>query len=155
MGNSNEHMRAYMKQRRLTRRNRLLEMAGGCCVKCGSLEGLQFDHKNPGTKAFILSGCYLDKAWTQILAEFEKCDLLCTKCHKHKTRENGEGPGGHNKILDVRHGTAHMYVQGKCRGKDCRYARSLHRKHLIGYNEMIIAPNDWIPRMGKPRRILQ
>jgi 5-methylcytosine-specific restriction endonuclease McrA len=109
-------MAAYMRSRRATRRADLINLAGGVCFRCGTDEDLQFDHRDPATKSFVLSGKALDKAWVKILEEFEKCDLLCRPCHLIKSVENGETGGGWNKVTE--HGTEAMHRQ-----HDARVAR--------------------------------
>ncbi len=56
MPNSNEYMRHYMAMRRQERRQRLIDLAGGVCRRCGSKEALEFDHIRSETRAFRLSG---------------------------------------------------------------------------------------------------
>lgn len=78
-------MSVYMARRRGARRAKLLELRNNECEKCGSIEELQFDHIDPATKKFNLSGCYLDKKWETILEELDKCQLLCVECHYTKS----------------------------------------------------------------------
>lgn len=56
----------------------------GPCVKCGSTERLELDHKDPATK--------IDhKVWTwsptRRDVELAKCQVLCFICHRLKTNE--------------------------------------------------------------------
>ncbi len=83
-----QYMRGAMRRRRQQRRATLIEMAGGVCITCSSDQELNFDHRDPATKLFELSGCALDKAWAKILEEYAKCDLLCRPCHLVKTRQD-------------------------------------------------------------------
>jgi hypothetical protein len=141
----NEYMREYMARRRMQRRAQLLELAGKQCIKCESTEDLEFDHRDNNTRSFRLSGAGLDGAWSRILEEFEKCDLLCNKCHRRKTVAAGETGGGHNKIpLDKRtHGTVHTYTAANCRCLDCRFAKMLYRRGCIDYLSVAKAPMGW------------
>lgn len=94
---TNEYMAKYMANRRRERRDKLIQMAGFTCKECGSAKELEFDHRDPSTLSFRLSGAGLDKAWGKILEEFKKCDLLCGSCHLEKTSrecENGQVPHG-------------------------------------------------------------
>lgn len=84
-------MASYMANRRRTRRQKLVEMAGSSCKTCGSTEELEFDHRDPEEMAFRLSGAGLDKAWEKILVEFAKCDLLCSRCHDEKSDRENDG----------------------------------------------------------------
>lgn len=119
VGNSNEYMRAYMWNRRKDRRETLLAMLGGRCAQCGSTTDLDFDHIDPRTKVFQLSGAGLDRAWAVILAEAGKCQILCRTDHIEKTRAE---------FFRAEHGTEHMYARYQCRCVDCRVAYSVKRK---------------------------
>jgi hypothetical protein len=69
---------------RVQRKKDLVDLKGGCCQQCGykeSLDSLQFHHRDPATKLFNVNGSQLTRAWANILAEAEKCDLLCANCH--------------------------------------------------------------------------
>jgi hypothetical protein len=62
-------MAVYMAERRKKRREQLIEMSGGKCVKCGSTDDLNFDHKDAKERSFRLTGKALDRAWEAILEE--------------------------------------------------------------------------------------
>lgn len=136
---NNEYMKSYMQQRRADRRERLVELLGGVCNDCDSIEDLNFDHIDRSTKKFTLSGAGLDKKWETILAELDKCQLLCVDCHKKKTVEFRDHVGGHNKILehDLLHGTARMYTLRGCRCSLCRLAKKRYRNKEILIDELI------------------
>jgi 5-methylcytosine-specific restriction endonuclease McrA len=110
-------MASYMRERRASRRAELIELAGGLCIKCGA-PGEQFDHRDPKTVSFRLSGCALDKPMTKIMEEFAKCDLLCESCHRDKSKANGETGGGHNRIEE--HGSEVMWRTGRCKCSLCK-----------------------------------
>ena len=58
------------------------------CVECGNgdYRVLEFDHIDPAIKSFgIAQGIHNIMAWPKILAEIEKCQILCANCHKLKT----------------------------------------------------------------------
>lgn len=150
MANSNEYMRAYMANRRAKRRMQLIELFGGKCQHCNSENDLEFDHIDSQTKSFSLSGCGLDKSWKLILKEAEKCELLCHNCHKNKTVDCIETSGGRNIILIVNHGTMHMYGEYNCRCINCKYAKFLYRNNRIGYLDIVIAPENYSGKVGRP-----
>lgn len=125
-------MALYMRERRKSRRIKLIALAGGKCIECGSVEDLEFDHRDPTTRSFHLSGKALDGKWERILEELDKCDLLCRPHHRIKTNANGEHGGGHNRIDD--HGTEAMYAKG-CKCDPCvlaRYNARVRRGELKG-----------------------
>lgn len=81
-------MRTYMANRRARRLADLRQMLGGKCARCGTTDDLQFDHVDPSTKTFEISGRKLDGPWDDLLAEVAKCQLLCEPCHIKKTAED-------------------------------------------------------------------
>lgn len=72
--------------RALQRKVNLIELRGGACEKCGyskNLAALEFHHKEPTQKESKLDARVLsNRTWGFILKEFEKCELLCSNCHK-------------------------------------------------------------------------
>jgi hypothetical protein len=73
----------YQKKRRRTVKQRLVDEAGGKCVRCGyaaSLGALEFHHRDGVQKDFAISAFH--GAWTRLAAEAAKCDLLCANCHR-------------------------------------------------------------------------
>jgi len=76
----------YQKMRGLKRKLELIKLAGGACVKCGyskNISAFDFHHRNPDEKDFKLDMRKLsNSSMESILSEFEKCDLLCSNCHR-------------------------------------------------------------------------
>ena len=73
----------YQKKRRRWVKEQLATDAGGRCIRCGyagSLRALDFHHRDPSQKSFAISA--FSGAWTKLLAEAQKCDLLCANCHR-------------------------------------------------------------------------
>lgn len=96
------------------RKQRALEMLGGKCCKCGSLENLEFDHIEPGSVSFrIVPGLRL--SWARVEAELKKCQLLCHECHLEKTCEERH----YNRGI---HGIIGMYSNHGCRCDECTRA---------------------------------
>ena len=83
--------------RRWLARMECIERLGGRCVRCGyasDLRALQFDHVDPSMKIKNISA-YLASGWAKggglkpyLLAELQKCQLLCATCHAIKTVED-------------------------------------------------------------------
>lgn len=65
---------------------RCVDYLGGVCVDCG-FEGppvaYDFDHKDPKTKEFKISGNYIFR-WEVLKKELDKCELRCCRCHRIK-----------------------------------------------------------------------
>lgn len=97
-----------------------INLLGGKCKYCGSVNDLHFDHKDPKDKEFYI-GRNMSRAEEILLKEIQKCQLLCGNCHRIKTKENGDFAHP-----PARHGTIWMYKHPeiKCRCKDCRMAMS-------------------------------
>lgn len=71
------------KIRRYRAKAAAVKLLGGKCERCGwqgDQAALQFHHKDPGKKDFIL-GSAANKSWDSIVGEIKKCMLLCANCH--------------------------------------------------------------------------
>lgn len=79
------------KIRRVRNKSKAIELLGGKCVRCGydNPLALTFHHKNPEDKEFAITSM-MNKSWSAIQAEVEKCELLCANCHiiEHTSRED-------------------------------------------------------------------
>jgi len=71
---------------------RLVDMLGGKCIMCGmkDIRVLDFDHVDPSTKSFNLCTAAMRKSFDTLVVEAQKCQILCSNCHRIKTIENGE-----------------------------------------------------------------
>lgn len=71
------------RSRSLLRKRQLVKLKGGRCSFCGysrNLAALVFHHQ--GGKDFPLDSKMLsNRSWEVIVAEVEKCILLCANCH--------------------------------------------------------------------------
>lgn len=67
------------------RKKELISMKGGKCQICGynkNYAALTFHHRDPELKEIALDARSLSNiTMTRLLAEIEKCDLLCANCH--------------------------------------------------------------------------
>lgn len=77
----------YQRAMKHSRRNLLIEMSGGKCGICGSVNKLEFNHVSVSDKLFGLNIGNMARKWADILEEHSKCELLCTECHLEKTRQ--------------------------------------------------------------------
>jgi hypothetical protein len=66
------------------------------CVDCGETfppECMDFDHiPERGPKLFNIS-CAGSRRPENVLAEIAKCDVVCSNCHRTRTRSRAKGPG--------------------------------------------------------------
>lgn len=83
--------KARVYKRGIERKRKLVDMAGGCCIKCSynkCLRALSFHHRNRDEKIFGLSLNELwSRKWTEVIDEYNKCDLLCLNCHSETEDE--------------------------------------------------------------------
>lgn len=127
-------MASYMRNRRAERRQFAYDYLGNMCAVCGTKDSLEFDHIDAKTKLMtITSAKSLDGSLDRMINELDKCQLLCVKHHKEKTKRCGDSKGGHNKVLVRRHGTQVKYADG-CRCEECRTWKRLYRKKLIDHS---------------------
>jgi len=136
----------YLTERRAQRRQMFKDHIGGKCVKCGTTEDLQFNHKNPKEKEFTISEI-IHKNIEFVLREVEKCELLCKSCHHEETRRQYRdkeirvwNDGTRKPYI---HGTCRMYQQQSCRCESCVLANHLYMKHKAVGFQTVIDPS-WI-----------
>ena len=81
-----EKYKKKSKRLRDDRREKLKELkATAICCICGENDPrcLDFHHRNPEEKDFGITRAIRDRvAWSTILEEIEKCDLICANCHR-------------------------------------------------------------------------
>jgi hypothetical protein len=71
-------------RRRFALKLKCVEYLGGKCIVCGynsCVGALDFHHRDPKQKEFAISGRHC-KSWEKIKQELDKCDLLCSNCHR-------------------------------------------------------------------------
>jgi hypothetical protein len=69
---------------RRKRKKKLVEHFGNKCSLCGynkSQSALHFHHIDPETKEFGIAYKGYCRSWEKMLAEAEKCILVCANCH--------------------------------------------------------------------------
>ena len=84
------------------RRQYLREYLGGKCVRCGTVENLEFDHIDPAKKSYSIASNITCFSLEELILEVDKCQLLCRPCHMKKSRENGDFPGSKGLPTDVK-----------------------------------------------------
>lgn len=76
--------KAVIKNRQ-NRKHRLIEHFGGKCQVCGydrCPAALDFHHLDKNEKEFGISRSGVCRSWERMLAEAEKCVLVCCRCHR-------------------------------------------------------------------------
>ncbi len=81
-----------------------LNYLGNRCVQCGSQDQLEFDHIDPTSKAFTITTKW-NKSFEYVQPELDKCQLLCTGCHKTKTLTDKNLQSA----MNGKHGTTSTY----------------------------------------------
>jgi len=84
-GGSGYCAKHYKRWQRVERWERLVALFGGRCQRClQSFPACVYDfhHKDPSTKSFTIGQQIVNKSFEEILAEAQKCDLLCANCHR-------------------------------------------------------------------------
>lgn len=108
-------------QREWIRKRRERFFKGKKCAKCAGVNHLELDHKDPKSKV-----SHRIWSWTKSKrdAELEKCQVLCSGCHKQKTKDQ---------CWPIRkHGNRTMYTKGKCRCTLCRKANTTYMRRWRG-----------------------
>lgn len=68
-------------------KQRAVDYKGGACQKCGynrCHSALEFHHRDPSQKDFAISTMTNRAFDGDILLELDKCDLLCSNCHREE-----------------------------------------------------------------------
>ena len=67
------------------RKKALVALGGGACRLCGysrCLRAMSFHHRVREEKLFPLDAASIrSRPWAVLVAEQQKCDLLCVRCH--------------------------------------------------------------------------
>lgn len=79
------------KIRRIRAKLAAIKYLGGKCIKCGwngNAAAFEFHHRASSDKEFNLGGV-ANRSWDVIKCELDKCDLLCSNCHRmlHSNRD--------------------------------------------------------------------
>ena len=70
------------KINRMIEKQKCYAYLGGECLKCKSTIDLEFHHRNPDDKFIDIGRIWNLIDFRFLKIELDKCDLLCTKCHK-------------------------------------------------------------------------
>lgn len=81
------------KTRAQNRANLLAYLLAHPCVDCGEPDPvvLQFDHISDDKVAGVARLLAQAKSWKRIIAEIEKCEVVCANCHARRTARRHGG----------------------------------------------------------------
>jgi hypothetical protein len=90
---NNKAVRAKNKHyddiRRTKRREELDKLKSVPCAECEKRfdpVAMDFDHVR-GKKSFTIGKASLDRHWDLVLKEIEKCEVVCSNCHRIRTKQ--------------------------------------------------------------------
>ena len=113
----------YQKLRGLKRKFELIELMGGCCQKCGynkNISAFDFHHKDPTKKEYQLDIRKLaNTTMVKLMKEVEKCELLCSNCHRETHSPHLEMSNVKLLINDIDSSVLEMKKVGKPKCLDC------------------------------------
>jgi hypothetical protein len=55
------------------------------CADCGETDPIVLDFDHLRDKLFHIGAQLSRRSWTSILAEIEKCEVVCSNCHRRRT----------------------------------------------------------------------
>ena len=92
-----------------------IEILGGMCAVCGTVNNLEIDHVDPLSKEFDLGTCSRSEA--EYWEELKKCQALCRECHIKKSAAE----------LSVVHGGG-MSGKKNCKCRPCKDRKNEYMK---------------------------
>jgi hypothetical protein len=84
--------KATVRRRALRRRLAMDKLKSRPCHDCGRVFPpyvMDWDHRDPSQKRFVVGGSNRLRNWKDLVAETEKCDLVCSNCHRIRTHKRG------------------------------------------------------------------
>jgi hypothetical protein len=63
------------------------------CMDCGGRYApcaMEFDHRDPSTKRSAVTRMISHTSVSRMLAEVDKCDIVCSNCHRRRTFDRRE-----------------------------------------------------------------
>lgn len=122
--NSTEKKSANQRDYREKKREWARSQLGGKCARCGATENLEFDHINRSTKIDHIANLVVNGTMQELIDEINKCQLLCSSCHRIKSIEFGD-------TTETKHGTYQMRIRKGCKCELCvTYMREYNREAM-------------------------
>lgn len=112
----------YLRERYAAQRQMCFEYKNQYnCIRCGSVEELQFDHIDPSTKEIEISALHPRSRLPELLLELDKCQVLCRECHQTKTAQEFS-----DRTDSFTHGTLYAHRTRKCQCSICLDAKDVY-----------------------------
>jgi hypothetical protein len=76
------------KKRKAEMRDDLNKVIDVPCMDCGVKYPpyvMDLDHRNPQDKVDVIARLITNGSWEKFLAEIDKCDIVCSNCHRERT----------------------------------------------------------------------
>ena len=108
-----EHLRIKVQRNKGLLQAKVLEyLFDHPCVDCGeqNIIVLEFDHRDPTIKTTEISKLY---SWDKIQKEIDKCDVVCTNCHKLRSAKRGNWYQNVHKYLS-KESALKLKIMGRC-----------------------------------------
>lgn len=129
-------------QRRWIAKRRAEFFDGKSCEKCGSKESLELDHIDQATKV-----SHNIWSWTEVkrLSEIEKCQILCSECHKIKTLEARDHPYGEDSSGSKLTEAQVLKIRSDWAAGKYRFRTEIAKKYNVDKKTItnVINRNDW------------
>ena len=100
-----QRMRMCESRKRKENRLKIFEhLLAHPCIDCGESDIiiLEFDHRDGTQKVDNVSSMPKHYGWEKILAEIQKCDVRCVKCHGHRHATKDKRVNSHEKYLELK-----------------------------------------------------
>jgi hypothetical protein len=114
------------KERALVRKLEIIKIKGGKCEKCGynkNISALELHHLDPSIKEFQLDSRHLSNTtFEKIIAEAEKCILVCANCHREIHHKELDSDNVDNLLAEVT--SKHRTEPIKKRVVKCKYCNN-------------------------------
>jgi hypothetical protein len=120
------------------RKLELISLAGGSCKNCGynkNMAALEFHHRDPnGKDGGLDSRTLANRSVEYIVSEFEKCDLLCSNCHRETHNEELDLHNLSNIIKKIKENPLEIVRNGKPKCCDCGCEINYTYKRCVSCN---------------------
>lgn len=117
-----------------------VEYKGGKCEKCGynrCIQALEFHHVEPEHKDFSIAQSSSYNSWNRIRDEIDKCQMLCSNCHKE----------AHYGLTDYTNRHMHKHSQKKRPSDEVLRQAASAEELAKQYDVHIVSAQRWLRRL--------